>query len=287
MERLVAIRGPDHQQTLNQMEFLSHVHWEMGNNEEAERLNAEVVNKQTRILGPEHPDTLVSRRHSAHILSELGNDEEAAVREQDILASCERVFGKDHPETIGCKWSLAQTCMNVPDRWEEADKLSLAAMDASAIHLGPLHKTTLESMDTRMRVLLQLDRPVEVIGLGAKMLETARQALPRGTKAIILNTLGAAYIKREDYEQAKPLIKEALDIRQDFCGPSDQLTIESKQNLAACFANLEQLEAARELEEDLLNTCGQAYGDTDALTIECMINLATTLWDLDDYAAAE
>ncbi|KAK8135511.1 Protein kinase [Apiospora sp. TS-2023a] len=290
VRRLLDLRGEDHPQTLEQMDFLSQVYFEKEDLVSSSILNEKVLEKRTRILGENHPDTLSSRHLSAMILIEKGEHAAGASREREVLASYERVLGKGHPKAIEQRASVANTLANIDgDYWAEADKLSSDAVDESALTVGKQHPITIDCMYTRMMVLLEMDRVDKVIELGNSACKAARESLPpsHDSTSNIINTLGLAYDKSEDYETAQRLLEEALQMRLEKLGPSHSSSLESQLTLASCFASQGKLELAKSMEEESLNTMKRALGTSNHQTISCMLNLGSTLWDLEQYSDAK
>ena len=99
-ERVQAILGPDHPDTLTTRNNIAAWTGETGDGREALRLFQELLPDQERVLGPDHPDTLTTRNNIAHWTGGTGDAREALRLYEELLPDRERVLGPDHPDTL-------------------------------------------------------------------------------------------------------------------------------------------------------------------------------------------
>jgi len=99
--------GPDGLDTLAGATTLAVVLSEMGDNEQARKLDEDTLARRRRLLGEDHPDTLVSASNLAIRLDELGEAQTARELDEQTLARRRRVLGEDDPETLVSASNLA------------------------------------------------------------------------------------------------------------------------------------------------------------------------------------
>jgi hypothetical protein len=93
---------------------------------EAEKLLAETLEIQRRMLGPEQPDTLVTSIYLGVAIGAPGRFEEAEKLLTETLETCRRVLGPDHWVTFASMYQLACLAALEGDREKALDWLTQA-----------------------------------------------------------------------------------------------------------------------------------------------------------------
>ncbi|PBK86753.1 hypothetical protein ARMGADRAFT_1123779 [Armillaria gallica] len=114
--------GKHHQNTLQSISNLALTYKELGQLEEAERLQTETLKLQREVLGEHHPNTLISMGNLASTYKELGQLEEAERVETKTLKLQREVLGERHPSTLISMSNLALTYKKL-EQLEEAERL--------------------------------------------------------------------------------------------------------------------------------------------------------------------
>lgn len=99
--------GPAHPDTLTARNNLAASLWNLGELDEALRMQLEVVEHRQRVLGSTHPDTLTSKSNLASFLRRSGRVEDSIALQSEVLEARRRVLGPDHPVTLMSESSLA------------------------------------------------------------------------------------------------------------------------------------------------------------------------------------
>jgi hypothetical protein len=82
--------------------------WNQGRLEEAEGLEAQVVEARKRVLVAEHPGTLAGMNNLAFTWKGRGRHKEAVALMEECIELEERVLGADHPSTLSSRMALAR-----------------------------------------------------------------------------------------------------------------------------------------------------------------------------------
>ncbi|KAK3984480.1 kinesin light chain [Cladorrhinum sp. PSN332] len=115
--------------------------------EEAEKLDAQVMETNKTKLGADHPSTLASMNNLALTYTNQGRWEEAEKLFVQVVETNKTKLGADHPDTLTSMANLALTYRN-QGRWEEAEKLDVQVMETRKTKLGADHPDTLTSMNS-------------------------------------------------------------------------------------------------------------------------------------------
>ena len=98
--------------------------------------------------------------------------------------------------------------------------------------------------------------------------------------ALILDQIGAIYVKQEDYEKAKSSLMESLQLRENILGENHLLVVISLNKLASLAVSQDQPVVAEALLKRSLNIARDVSGPRHA-------NSATTLANLADFYQGE
>jgi len=111
---------------------------------------------------------------------------------------------------------------------------------------------------------------------GTERLETELEAEPT-VRADMLGVLGKIYQRLGLYDQARPLLEEARNVRTEIAGPRDLETAQSTADLASLLYDQAEYPAAEELARAALDVRRQHLGAEDTLVALSMANLAAIL----------
>jgi|GEM_PF-3304336 len=100
---------------------------------ESEKLRADMLAVQRRVLGPEHPDTLASMNNLADALGEEGRLPEAEQLLREALDLRRKVLGPDYSETLRTAYNLADY-LGLDNHLEEAEKLQRETLALRLLH---------------------------------------------------------------------------------------------------------------------------------------------------------
>jgi len=128
---------------------------------------------------------------------------------------------------------------------------------------------------------------------------TAREILDRGAERIgkelaenplvrarLMNTIGDVYWKLGLYEEARPLLEDALETRQTLLGDRHEEVAESLHGLGILLNYMGQREEAQQLYEEALKTAEAVHGPDHLRVATTLNSLGNLLLKLGDYEGA-
>jgi serine/threonine-protein kinase len=128
---------------------------------------------------------------------------------------------------------------------------------------------------------------------------TARELLDRGAErvaaldgqplvqATLMQTIGQVYEQLGLYDDAAPLLEQAVALRREHLGPEHPEVADSLNRLAVLRAKAGSYDLAEPLFRSALEIRRKAYGEEDRRVAESLNNLALLLHEKGDYGAAE
>jgi serine/threonine-protein kinase len=119
-----------------------------------------------------------------------------------------------------------------------------------------------------------------------KGLQATKANAPKEDAGRAMDALGTVLEQRGKYDEAIPVLKEAVRLRS--AGNADHAALaDSQLELANTYFYAGRYDEAKALNEQLLNTHRQLYGDRHPLVAEDLINLGAIQQELGHYMEAE
>lgn len=112
--------------------------------EEAELLQAEVVEKGKELFGNDHPITIRAKANLAILYENQKRSREAATLKLEVLEQRRRLEGNDHPNTVMAAASLAASYKS-GGQYEKAEDLLILVLEQWQRTLGKYHPITLSA----------------------------------------------------------------------------------------------------------------------------------------------
>ena len=145
IQSIQLVFSENHWLYLNLIFMLATINGSQGRWKEAERLDAEVMDTNKRVLGPEHPSTLTSMANLASTYGGQGRWKEAEELEVQVMQIKKEMLGAEHPSTLTSMADLASTYRD-QGWWKEAEELQVQVMQTREKLLGIEHPDTLGSI---------------------------------------------------------------------------------------------------------------------------------------------
>jgi serine/threonine protein kinase len=212
-EETLALRrrvlGAEHPETLKSMYSLANVLWRLEILDEAYRLHKETLDIRRRMLTAEHPDTLLSMNNLASVLYYQERFDEARKLHAETLSLQRRVLGVEHPDTLRTMCDLAND-LDCLGNSGEAYKLYQEVLDLRRRVLTAEHPDTVVSMNNLAWLLA--NAPDKKVRNPARAVELAREVVQKAPeKRFGWNTLGAAYYRAGDWNNAISALERSMD----------------------------------------------------------------------------
>src|SRR6266550_1977007 len=148
----------------------------VGNWNEEEKLEVQVMKMRKEKLGLHHPDTLSSMGNLASTYWNQGRWGEAEKLQVEVTEASKEKLGSCHPETLSSMANLATIYRN-QGRWDEGEKLEVQVTKVQKEQLGSHHPDTLSSMGNLACTYQNQGRWAEAEKLQVLVLEASKEKL--------------------------------------------------------------------------------------------------------------
>ncbi len=207
--------GSDHPDTALSMETLALLYHQQGMYAEAEPLYKKALEIREAALGRNHPDVALSLDDLALLNHNKGRYEEAEPLYNRALEIRKKALGPDHLEVASSLDHLA-SLHETQIQYDQAEPLYRQAQEIREKALGPNHPDVARGT----RDLTSFYKRALII----------REKQLGGNHPVVastLNSLGELHQAQEQYEQAEPLYRRALRIRENMSGQGDATEIKA------------------------------------------------------------
>jgi hypothetical protein len=259
-----------------------------GRYEEAEELQAEVMQMIERVLGEEHPDTLTSMGNLATMYRNRGRWNEAEELEVRVTQTTKRVLGEEHPHMLTSMGNLATTYWN-QGRWKEAEELNVQVMKTMKRVLGEEHLHTLTSMANLASTYRDQGRWNEAEELQVQVMQTRKRVLGEEHPDTLgsMANLAGTYSDQGRWNEAEELEARVTQTTKRVLGEEHPHTLISMGNLATTYWNQGRWKEAEELNVQVMKTMKRVLGEEHLHTLTILANLASTYRDQGRWNEAE
>jgi tetratricopeptide (TPR) repeat protein len=280
-------RGPDHPDTLADLNNLAACMHALGDARGASPLYRRALESLDRVLGPDHPDTMRTANNLANCMRGLGDAAGALPIFRLLLQSREILQGPDDPDTLISVNNLAY-CLRALGDAAGALPLYRRSLDSNERVLGPDHPDTLLSVNNLASCMEALGDAVGALPLARRALDSRERVLGRDhpQTLISVNTLAACMGALGDRAGALPLLRRALDGCERVLGASHPETLTTLSDLAACLFEMGDPGEALPLSRRALDSRERVLGATHPQTLASVNNLAWCRRALGDAAGA-
>ncbi|KAJ3283098.1 Kinesin light chain 3, partial [Blyttiomyces sp. JEL0837] len=207
------IRGPDDLKTLDNLNVVASIHFELGRLDKAEEGFKEMLERSTRRFGPEHPIAVEALSNIGVVYSTMGKRDESIDIMKRIVAVKKSLHGDGHVDTLIAIQNLYITCLNARQT-EEAEPLAQECYLIRKRVLGEEHLETV--MNLTHLANIHNDRGDYITA--QEMFTTAYHVLKRTQGPQHHDTIYAmmsvvsSYIKTGNWVLGLELCNEGIDI---------------------------------------------------------------------------
>jgi CHAT domain-containing protein/tetratricopeptide (TPR) repeat protein len=239
-----------------------------------------------KVFPPESTEIAANAMNLAHCLDKLGNLVEAEALLREAFGIFKGALSLNHPDTAGCINNLAAN-LSAQGRPAEAETLYRTALSIMRAGLGEGHPRIARLEGNLAHVLSDQGRVAEAESLCRSALATftKRQGQHEET-ANALNNLGMLLVEERRFDEAEPLLLQALEMRSKLLAPTHPSVAQSHNNLGG-------LEESRQRPAQAIIYFRKAYEirrarDPSSLdTAESCNNLAASLDGRENFGEAE
>ena len=244
LEACRATLGEDHPDTLSSRNNLAAAYLDAGRLDEAIPLYESTLEARRATLGEDHPDTLISRNNLALAYQTAGRLDEAIPLYESTLEARRATLSEDHPATLSSRNNLA-AAYRAAGRLDEAIPLYEQAARGLVAKFGDLDLTAINVQNNLIMAYEAAERFGDAEPIYRAMANAAGRRQPRddGEYAGALARLGLNLLGQEDYDEAAPVLRECLEIRETS-QPDEWFTANTRGMLGAALAGLGRFEEA-------------------------------------------
>jgi tetratricopeptide (TPR) repeat protein len=227
LETAVAVWGPTHVESINQLENLATVQLYKGHHAAAEASYREILRLITPIIGENHPTLHITLGNLGAALYWQKKYGEAEAYYRQALDVARKGYGSSHPDVAHCLGNLGQA-LDALGRFSEATatlRESVSIVRGTSGNDSPVlavHLTFLSGCLRNAGSLGEAEATArEALAINAKLLGSDH---PRTREAE--GALGLALVKRRRWDEAEPLLMRyatALALRTDVEGDFAQV----------------------------------------------------------------
>jgi serine/threonine protein kinase/tetratricopeptide (TPR) repeat protein len=267
-DALARLRGPDHPETLDAMDYLAAANQDAGRLREAISLHEQVSRLREARLGPDHPDTLIARHNLAGAYDGAGRPAEALTLFEAVAERMKTKLGLDHPHTLTAINSLSQAYLSA-GRFSEALPLSEDVLRLQKARLGDDHPCTIAAMSNLAAAYRLAGRLSEALPLFEQSLAImkAKHGPDHPTTLILMRNLSVIYREAGRSDEALALSREVLGLMKAKHGADHPDTLIAMHNLATFCSNAGRLDEAIPLFEEVVRLRKTKLGPEHPFTL--------------------
>jgi tetratricopeptide (TPR) repeat protein len=237
LERALEIRekslGKGNPSLAATLQELAAVYQSRGKYGEAESCLRRAIDIQEKALGVDHPAIARSLEELGRFFSTSGFFQESEPFYRRSLEIREQKLGKDHPDTIGSFLAvLVSSLIKNPQRFEEFEARCRNELDESEKKWGPDHPKTAANLITLAELYFLWQRYEDAEPLFRRALVIREKAQGQETIIHILMRLARIYNEENKPELVEPLYRRVLEIKEQTLGKDHPSIAESLHLLA-------------------------------------------------------
>lgn len=271
------VRRHDQHLEVITMVWFGHIYMDSAKYEDAEYLQAMVMDTRKCVLGEGHPDTLTSMNNLASTYWKQGRWTEAEELLVTVTEAQKRLLGEERPDTIASMHNLASTYSN-QGRLTEAEGLQVTATEACKRLLGEEHPNTLTSMNNLASTYALQGRWTEAEGLQVTVTEARKRLLGEEHPDTLasINNLAWTCSNQARWMEAEGLQVMVMETSKRVLGQEHPDTLTRMNNLAFTYHRQGRLTEAEAFQVIVKDSRKRVLGEEHPDTMMAMENLAAT-----------
>ena len=288
LERALAIRekhfGPDHPEVADSLEALTWILTEMGAYAEARPLAERAVRIREAYFGPEHAAVSPALRMLSIVQLELGELAGARANAERALAIQEKAFGPDHPEISNSLAYLA-VILGTMGYAEESGRLHERVLRITEKYFG--EEAIARDLHNVASSLHVLGSYVEARAMFERALALEEKEGPENPVVVItMTSLGRLLVDIGAFDEARPILERARDLRLASLGPDHPDNALSLNALVLLHEKRGSYAEALPLARQALALREKQLGPDHPSTAASLGSLSKVLWLMGSYAEA-
>jgi len=219
--------------------ILGRVRSDQGEFKQAESLLRQAYDLQLQLEGPTAETTFEVRNGLGNVLVTMGQSERAEPILRDLIHDLRKVYGDQHAEVGVVTNNLANAVSDIPNKFDEAERLYLDAIDILKVAKGAMHPevgnsySNLAGLYLKMQDWNKADRAFQE----AISIRSASMGATSPETASSLHGRGLALIKLKRFDEAAALLKRSVDIYSNVLGADHWRTANAEIYYGLVLAN--------------------------------------------------
>ena len=286
IEQLRSIQEANHPQILNSLNSLAVMYLRSGNHHKAIMLLSEVLESRKKVLGDTHPDTLQTIGNLSSAYQAAGDYGKSLTLAEQRLTLSRTHLGLNHPDTLTAMNNLAR-CYDATGNLQSAVSLYEQTLELRQAKHGSAHPLSLHAMQNLANALTTED-PSKAVSLLKNVIEQRSVQVGPDHPDLLraMGSLGFAYHKIGNYNEALPLLDRTLKQFQAVLGPDHRDTLTTMNNLGLAYVGAGQLENAVPIFEQALKLRSVKLGPDHPATLQSANTLAEAYKRLERFGDA-
>ena len=261
----------------------------LGRYDRARPLLESAFETRTRLLGDDDPETINTLSALAELAWRDSRYDEAVDLGRRLLDRQRRVYGEPSPEVAGSLEDLGRILTDA-GQFDEAEKV---LDDALAMNIEVHGERSLQAAACyeNMATLMQLSRQDYAAAekLARASLEIRREAIPSPTldTASSVNNLGVLLLLQGRYDEALPVLQEAVDISRRVGGDQHPELARALENLGNVYYRKHEFDRTLELLDEVMTIRKEVLGENSPDVARTLNNMGMVANAAGDPETAE
>jgi tetratricopeptide (TPR) repeat protein len=274
--------GKDHPQTIDILDYLGDVYYEMGKYDLALLCEDAVLQYRKTELGADHPQSLSSLYDYGKVLAKKGDLQKALELTEHVLRKRQTIFHENNPKVADCYYLLSFIYSEMTD-FQKAMDHAERALQIRQIHFDDNHRDVLESMNQVSKEHFNANRYDRAYEITNEIYKRRRAVLkeihPDTLKSQVNLSLLLVYMNRR--EEAHQVAEEAFRLSKENLGENHPITLLTMRHLVNRLAGIGKTVESLQFAEESYKRCATQFGYTHRITIHAGLDLASKYMKVD------
>ena len=257
---------------LQTMNVIAYAYLRQDRFQEAEELQAEIVEQRIEEVGETDEHTLTAMNDLAQIYTFLHKYERAEEMLLRIRSLQATPLDNDNPMT---ELNMADL-KNKQGDFQMAETLSLSILERATTWVGSEHLVTICARGILIAAYEGQHNYAEAEKLALENLSTSRRVFGETHREtlVMAHNLASCYLRVGKLVEAERQCRECLRFRREIFGPQDPATLRTEALLGAILMEQDNFLAASELFANVVNVSREAHGAEQEVTMAALQNHA-------------
>ncbi|MDJ0917980.1 MAG: serine/threonine-protein kinase [Woeseiaceae bacterium] len=259
----------DHVYVAESMTTLAGLHRTRGRHDQAEPLLRDAIAMLDRLYGHDNLEQAQSERQLAGLLRDTGRFEESQALYKKVIATRQRMLGEEHIEVAHVWNSYSQLLdeMGDLDGAIEAHERFLTTLEKATDGPHASYGAAYNNYGFLLQRQGSFDEAIRYFNLSIDMQDEIGLSPRHPNRSFPLQGLGVALNEKAEFEDALPVLEDALSIRREHFGENHRFTLQTKYEVGVSLTGLNRYPEAETLLVDAYANLASLRGETHRETL--------------------